>query len=233
MTNFGIEPKYFCKNIKTMGVHAFPSSYNRNDPVNIFDIAGEFGEDLLDGLFDNPNSEVSSFQINAMHAGLMSLPSVAGSSDPAYETPNMDWIYYNNDVDHLYTQIAQASFSVTVTVTFPGDNEDAGGGGGNGPSTPAKVTPSPDPYIKRLFGTHWCGPGGEGPTVNQLDAACKAHDECYDRLGYTALSNFSLIQDPGLQACNQALCDAAKKSSDLGATRVRLYFSLIPKDYCK
>ncbi len=123
-----------------------------------------------------------------------------------------------------------------------------GGGAGSGKNLPCLAGSGPlqagqsrcapnntqsDPYPKRLFGTHWCGPGGAGPTVNQLDAACKAHDECYDRLGYSPWSNLSLIQDPGLQACNQALCDAAAKSSDLGATRVRLYFSIIPKDYCR
>jgi RHS repeat-associated protein len=87
-------------------------------------------------------------------------------------------------------------------------------------------------YPTRMFDTHWCGPGGAGPTVNQLDIACKAHDKCYDRGGFAPWSNFSLLQDPGLQACNQDLCDAARQSTDLGATRVRLYFSLIPKDYC-
>lgn len=98
--------------------------------------------------------------------------------------------------------------------------------------TQAAPSNSSGQYPTRMFGTHWCGPGGAGPVVNQLDAACKAHDKCYDRLGYTALSNYSPLQDDGLQACNQALCDAAKKSTDLGATRVWLYFSLIPKDYC-
>ena len=97
------------------------------------------------------------------------------------------------------------------------------GGGGQGG----------DPYKKRLFGTHWCGPGGGGPPINALDSACMAHDNCYDRGGFTPWSNLSLLQDPGLQACNQALCDAARQSNDLGATRVRLYFSLVPKDYCR
>jgi hypothetical protein len=32
---------------------------------------------------------------------------------------------------------------------------------------------------------NWCGPGcGSGPTRNDLDACCKAHDECYGRYGY-------------------------------------------------
>ncbi|WP_061810321.1 hypothetical protein [Rossellomorea vietnamensis] len=33
----------------------------------------------------------------------------------------------------------------------------------------------------------WCGPGCSGPgaPVNSVDAACKAHDLCYDRYGPT------------------------------------------------
>nr|WP_082732065.1 phospholipase [Sporosarcina sp. HYO08] len=32
-------------------------------------------------------------------------------------------------------------------------------------------------------GYNWCGPGcnGPGPPINELDAACKAHDKCYQR----------------------------------------------------
>lgn len=34
-------------------------------------------------------------------------------------------------------------------------------------------------------GYNWCGPGcsGLGPPVNDVDAACKAHDKCYRRFG--------------------------------------------------
>lgn len=32
----------------------------------------------------------------------------------------------------------------------------------------------------------WCGPGcsGPGPPIDEIDACCKAHDECYERRGY-------------------------------------------------
>jgi hypothetical protein len=51
------------------------------------------------------------------------------------------------------------------------------------PQPPAKSTPKncptpsppPDPFPKRLFGTHWCGKGGAGPPINDLDAACMSH----------------------------------------------------------
>ena len=34
-------------------------------------------------------------------------------------------------------------------------------------------------------GYRWCGPGCSGPgsPINDVDAACKAHDECYHRFG--------------------------------------------------
>jgi len=32
---------------------------------------------------------------------------------------------------------------------------------------------------------NWCGPGhGSGPPIDPVDAACKAHDECYSERGY-------------------------------------------------
>ncbi|MEK3889408.1 phospholipase [Bacillus sp. FSL K6-3431] len=45
-------------------------------------------------------------------------------------------------------------------------------------------------YKKRLRfcilpGYNWCGPGCSGPgaPINKVDAACRAHDECYRRSG--------------------------------------------------
>jgi len=103
------------------------------------------------------------------------------------------------------------------------------------PGAPNNGTP-PDPYKKRMFGTHWCGPGGEGPTVNSLDAACKAHDQCYDANGLTAGSNFNpfmgAAKTNALQQCNQALCSAAWKTSDSGNLRVITYFSQVPVGAC-
>jgi hypothetical protein len=81
----------------------------------------------------------------------------------------------------------------------------------------------------RLFGTHWCGPGGAGRTVSGLDEACKAHDACYDANHLSAGSNFSPFlsqsQQNALQSCNQQLCNAARTSSDPGTSRVNFYFT--------
>jgi RHS repeat-associated protein len=86
------------------------------------------------------------------------------------------------------------------------------------------------PYPKRLFGTHWCGPGGGGPPVNDLDTACKAHDQCYDDIGVSASSNFhdlSTTDAARVEACNQLLCDSVRKSNARGSTLTNLYFTLI------
>ena len=46
-------------------------------------------------------------------------------------------------------------------------------------------------YRKRkncLFpGYRWCGPGCSGPgaPINDVDACCKAHDQCIERYGYS------------------------------------------------
>jgi hypothetical protein len=101
-----------------------------------------------------------------------------------------------------------------------------------GPSNPSGQ------YSTRLFGTHWCGPGGAGPTVNQLDAACQAHDQCYDANGFTPGSNWNPFQSPNqiqaLQQCNQNLCNAAAQTNDPGSTRVALFFTqVVPVGACR
>ena len=70
------------------------------------------------------------------------------------------------------------------------------------------------PYF-RLFGTHFCGPGGGGSPNGGLDPACQAHDNCYATAGLSASSNGSgasltLDQAAAAQGCNQALYDAAR-----------------------
>lgn len=41
--------------------------------------------------------------------------------------------------------------------------------------------------MRRAFtGTNYCGPGGDGPVLNELDAACKEHDDAYGKQGYSS-----------------------------------------------
>lgn len=78
-----------------------------------------------------------------------------------------------------------------------------------------------DPF--RLFGTHYCGPGGAGTTVGALDPACKVHDACYGAApggGISAGNNLSggtpmtTAQAAQAKECNQALYDAARNHPD-------------------
>jgi RHS repeat-associated protein len=81
----------------------------------------------------------------------------------------------------------------------------------------------------RLFGTHYCGPGGGGDPVNGLDSACAAHDTCYKNAGLSWFDNFnpslSSGQQSAISACNQQLCSATQSSGDYGASTVRNYFT--------
>jgi hypothetical protein len=85
---------------------------------------------------------------------------------------------------------------------------------------------STDPYPTRMFGTHYCGPGGGGVPVNALDAACAAHDACYAAAGISAANNaasgsMTLQQAAAAQACNAALGAAAAANPGIrGSTRV-------------
>jgi len=47
-----------------------------------------------------------------------------------------------------------------------------------------------DPFgLLTLPGTGYCGPGGSGPVMGQVDACCHDHDNCYGALGITAVMN--------------------------------------------
>ncbi|ASK61922.1 phospholipase [Virgibacillus phasianinus] len=50
-------------------------------------------------------------------------------------------------------------------------------------------------------GYNWCGPGCSGPgaPINKVDAACKAHDECYRRTGAYCKCDREFIRR--LQSC--------------------------------
>jgi hypothetical protein len=81
----------------------------------------------------------------------------------------------------------------------------------------------------RLFGTHYCGKGGGGTDVNQLDSLCHAHDNCYQKYNVSASANIpftgvtlSPSQVTGIQGCNQALANGAKNliGKEYGANSV-------------
>ncbi|MBA1159423.1 hypothetical protein H0S73_25430 [Microvirga sp. Marseille-Q2068] len=60
-----------------------------------------------------------------------------------------------------------------------------------------------------LFHGNWCGPGdaGRAAPIDALDAACRAHDLCYERLGQRACpcdraflqATATLIQNPTVE----------------------------------
>jgi hypothetical protein len=81
----------------------------------------------------------------------------------------------------------------------------------------------------RLFGTHYCGKGGSGQTTSDLDRACYAHDACYAAAGLNYSDNFSLThsftKSEALKACNQNLCNAARRLSTPGASQVDKFFT--------
>lgn len=72
-------------------------------------------------------------------------------------------------------------------------------------------------YQSRYFGTHWCGPGGGGPTTSANDAACREHDRAYAAAGATAAMNTggatpTPAQAAAMRAANQSLYDAVRKN---------------------
>jgi RHS repeat-associated protein len=85
---------------------------------------------------------------------------------------------------------------------------------------------------------NWCGKGGAGQPIDTLDAACMVHDYCYSTNGFSFAENYtSTVANAGkastLQACNQALCNAASsvyaEGGPTAAESIVNLFELTPK----
>jgi len=70
--------------------------------------------------------------------------------------------------------------------------------------TPPKVNPTGS---LNLYG-HWCGPGGWGTVVDELDGFCNEHDNCYKVAGVSWENNVGKPLSPS-QTCALKQCDAA------------------------
>lgn len=80
----------------------------------------------------------------------------------------------------------------------------------------------------RLFGTHYCGPGGGGNVTGPLDAACKGHDICYRNGGLQWYDNFNPAnflngRGTSIQNCNQQLCNATTSIPGAASGRLDLF----------
>jgi hypothetical protein len=83
----------------------------------------------------------------------------------------------------------------------------------------------------RLFGTHYCGPGGGGSVGPGVDSACQVHDACYDGAGLHVGDNFRTLspsQSAALNFCNQQLCNSVRQLQGVGPAAVDGYFSIVP-----
>jgi RHS repeat-associated protein len=119
---------------------------------------------------------------------------------------------------------------------------DPSGGGNSGigarkilPNKAPNNLPMPSKFKLTIPGTNYCGPGGSGTPTNQTDAACAAHDRCYQNAGATFRNNIpfwptSAQQRAAMQACDANLCTTLNNnysptSAEAGqATLVETYF---------
>lgn len=83
-------------------------------------------------------------------------------------------------------------------------------------------------FPRRFFGTRWCGPGGAGSPVSDVDRACRAHDICFGLAGLDARANtdssvhLSLAQAVAAQGCNQQLYNSVSQyPNEAGSSRIQ------------
>ncbi|HET9088311.1 MAG TPA: RHS repeat-associated core domain-containing protein [Acidobacteriaceae bacterium] len=107
--------------------------------------------------------------------------------------------------------------------------------GGGYSTAPNNGLPTPSKFKATIPGTNYCGPGGSGTPTDQTDAACAAHDLCYQNAGATFRNNIpfwptSAQQRAAMQACDGNLCSTLNSnysptSAEAGqATLVETYF---------
>ena len=93
------------------------------------------------------------------------------------------------------------------------------------------------PPLTRILYGNYCGPGSRGGVpINDLDAACKDHDDCYGKLGlqgFDAFKDNSSEQSCSLKdECDRDLCERAKKfgpKTSSGAVARKLVITI----FCK
>jgi len=100
--------------------------------------------------------------------------------------------------------------------------------------------PTPTKFKLTIPGTNYCGPGGSGIPTDRVDAACGAHDRCYENAGVSFISNVgwpkTVQQTAAIKACDADLSNALMHiylpaSAEMGqATIVSTYFNL-PSGY--
>lgn len=111
----------------------------------------------------------------------------------------------------IYTPVAWGSIFVGNAFTLLGNSIGFGGSPGGG-SRLAQNNGLPTPTLLKatIPGTHYCGPGGNGAPSTQADAACAAHDLCYQNAGVSFLNNIgwpkTAQQTAAIQACDANLC---------------------------
>jgi RHS repeat-associated protein len=105
--------------------------------------------------------------------------------------------------------------SSTVTVSAGGDNgndlntfpTDTGVIYQFVPGAPNNGLPTPTKFKATLPGMNYCGPGGNGTPTDRVDAACAAHDRCYQRAGVSFVNNLGW-PTTGAQKVAIAMCDS-------------------------
>lgn len=95
----------------------------------------------------------------------------------------------------------------------------------NATQAPGEATAAGAEASLPIYG-NWCGPGhGGGPTVDAVDAACKQHDECYDRRGYFDCDcNRTLLNQIDGLLGSRRINGRARTA----AAAIRAYFSVSP-----
>lgn len=108
--------------------------------------------------------------------------------------------------------------TLTDTSDDPSDPPDSTPflGGFPTPGATTSALPTPTSISLTLPGTNYCGPGGSGTPTNRVDAACAAHDLCYQRAGATWLNNVfgtgGSVKQSAIQACNAQICNALQNA---------------------
>ncbi len=88
----------------------------------------------------------------------------------------------------------------------------------------------------RLFGTHYCGPGGGGSSTGQpADPLCQAHDTCLDQSHLTWEDETKRLPKKvgdQMQRCNQSLCNAAAKVRTPSTMAINAFFHVYGNYTC-